>query len=250
MDYHGRVVMITGAAQGLGLAMARRFAADGASLALCDINDRIKDVATTLTELGRGTVAPTVVDVTDPEQVTEWVESTVMGFGQVDVLVNNAGVIRDNRIERMSDEEWKQVIAVSLSGTFHCCRAVVPHMKHRGYGRIVSFSSMSHRGNFGQANYAAAKAAVVGMARTLALEGAKFGITSNVISPGLINTPMLASMDARAREKLAARVPAGRIGRPEEIAAVAAFLCSEQASYVTGVVVDVDGGISIGTSLR
>jgi 3-oxoacyl-[acyl-carrier protein] reductase len=133
---------------------------------------------------------------------------------------------------------------------FNCCRAVVPTMKAQRYGRILSLSSMSWRGNFGQANYAAAKAGVVGLARTIALEGAPHGITSNVIAPGLIDTPMLASMNAAGRAKLAARIPMGHIGTPDDIAEAAAYLCADSAAYVTGVVLDVDGGIGVGASVR
>ncbi|MEU4226980.1 SDR family NAD(P)-dependent oxidoreductase [Nonomuraea sp. NPDC026600] len=246
--YENRVVLITGAGQGLGRAMARRFAAESALLALCDVNEAA--VKETSAECDGSDVRPSVVNVADAQQVDRWIADTLAAFGRVDVLVNNAGVIRDNRLERMTDDEWDAVIDVSLRGMFHCTRAVFAEMKRQGYGRILSFSSMSWRGNFGQANYAAAKAGVVGLARTIALEGAPHGVTSNAIAPGLIDTPMLASMNAAARAKLAGRVPMGRIGDPADIAEAAAYLCSESAAYVTGVVLDVDGGISIGSTLR
>jgi 3-oxoacyl-[acyl-carrier protein] reductase len=248
--FDGRTVLITGAAQGLGYGMAELFAREGANLALCDRNEVIKDVAGELTAGGRIQVLPTVADVADPEQVNRWITDSLHTFGSVDVLVNNAGVIRDNRLENMSEQDWELVVDVSLRGAFHCCRAVFGPMKRQRYGRVLSLSSMSWRGNFGQVNYAAAKAGIVGLARTVALEGAPFGITSNAIAPGLIDTPMLASMNGPARAKLAGRIPLNRIGRPADIAEAAGFLCSEGAGYITGVVLDVDGGIGIGSALR
>lgn len=246
--YAGRVAMVTGAGQGLGRAMAERFAAEGAQLAICDINAiAVKEVAEACDP---DRAVGSTVDVTCSDQVEEWVADTMSRFGRIDVLVNNAGVIRDNRLEHMSDEDWDSVVDTSLRGAFYCSRAVFTHMKQQNYGRILSLSSMCWRGNFGQANYTAAKAGVVGMARTIALEGAPHGVTSNVIAPGLIDTPMLASMNGPARAKLAARVPQGHIGDPTDIAESAAYLCSEAAGYVTGVVLDVDGGISIGSALR
>lgn len=247
--YRRRVVAITGGAQGLGLAMATRFAAEGATVALADVNGQaLTDAAETITHDAE--LRTDVVDVTDSAQVGAWIAGITDAFGRLDVLVNNAGVIRDNRVEDITDDDWHAVIDVSLTGSFQCARAAFGPMKHQGYGRIVNFSSMSWRGNFGQANYVAAKAGIVGLTRTLALEGARHGITANAIAPGLVETPMLAAMNGPARDKLTAKIPMRHTGRPEDIAEAAAFLAAEAAGYITGIVLDVDGGISIGSSIR
>jgi 3-oxoacyl-[acyl-carrier protein] reductase len=249
--FSNQTVLITGGAQGLGLAMARRFAAEGARVHLADVNqDAVEQAARELAAEAPIAPKPHVVDVTDHAAVTNWIDAVAASDGRVDVLVNNAGIIRDNRVEQISIEDWHAVLDVSLTGSFHCIRAAMPHMKSRHYGRIISFSSMSWRGNFGQANYVAAKAGIVGLTRTIALEGARHGITANAIAPGLIQTPMLASMNGRARELLISKVPLRHPGEPEDIAAAAAFLGAPEARYVTGVVLDVDGGIGIGSSIR
>jgi NAD(P)-dependent dehydrogenase (short-subunit alcohol dehydrogenase family) len=240
--------MITGGAQGLGHAMTERFAAEGATVAVGDHNSQALGRAKG--SQGSSNVRISQVDVSDPRVVEAWADDTISQFGRVDVLINNAGIIRDNRLERMTDAEWQSVINVNLRGTFNCCRAVFGQMKAQGYGRILSISSISWLGNFGQANYSAAKAGIVGLARTVALEGAAYGVTSNVVSPGLIDTPMLAALSEKIRSRLEARVPMARVGGPADIAEAAAFLCSKNAGYITGVVLDVDGGMSIGSAIR
>jgi 3-oxoacyl-[acyl-carrier protein] reductase len=246
--YSEQVVLVTGGAQGLGRAMVERFSAEGATVYFADLNDdAAQDVVNASPD---GSTIYSRVDITDPTAAKAWIDQIADERGRIDVLVNNAGIIRDNRIENISPEDWNAVIAVNLTGAFNCTQAAFGHMKNRGYGRVLSFSSMSWRGNFGQVNYVAAKAGVVGFTRGFALEGARHGVTANAIAPGLIETPMLASMNAPAREKLIAKVPLRSTGKPEDIAAAAAFLCSAEAGYITGVVLDVDGGIGIGSSIR
>lgn len=250
-DYTNRVVLITGAAQGLGLAMAWQFAAAGATLALCDVNESLlRSNAEAIAQSSMRRVMWSRLDVAVSAEVDGWVSEVIEGLGRCDVLVNSAGIIRDTRVEKMSDHEWDEVLGVNLSGVFYALRAVVPHMKEQQYGRILSLTSMSWRGNFGQANYSASKAGVVGLTRTIALEVARHAVTCNAIAPGLIDTPMLASMNGAARDKLISGIPAKRVGTPAEIASAALFLCSSEAAYVNGVILDVDGGIGIGASVR
>jgi 3-oxoacyl-[acyl-carrier protein] reductase len=249
--YEGRVVAITGGARGLGRAMAERFAAEGAAVAIADADEAgAREAADAIAAASGGRTLADHVDVTSGDAVETWIARAQQELGRVDVLVNNAGILRDNRVENISDDDWRAVLDVHMTGAFHGIRAALPLMKEQRYGRILSFSSMSWRGNFGQANYVAAKAGIVGLTRGVALEAARHGITVNAIAPGLIETQMLASMNGPAREKLTAKIPLGHTGDPQDIAAAAAFLCSEEARYVTGVVLDVDGGIGIGSSIR
>lgn len=245
----GRVALVTGAARGLGEAAVRRLAADGARVVVADLDvDGCRQVTTDLASSGIESLAVRC-DVTDREQVQQMVDETLTRFGRLDILVNNAGMLRDNLLFKMTDNDWDQVIAVHLRGAFLCSRAAQAPMVKQRYGRIISLSSVSALGNRGQANYAAAKAGLQGFTRTVAIELGPFGITSNAVAPGLIETAMTHALAERLgisfdelKERLAPQVPLRRFGQPHEVASVIAFLASDDASYVSGQIIYIAGG--------
>jgi 3-oxoacyl-[acyl-carrier protein] reductase len=241
MPLAGRVALVTGAGSGIGEATARRFAAEGAIVVVNDVDEgRAQAVARAI-----GAVA-IAANVTRRDEVEQMAARVVAELGRLDVLINNAGINRDAMSHKMTDEQWDTVLAVNLKGTFLCAQAALPRMRERGWGRVVNTSSVGSLGNIGQANYAASKAGVIGLTRTLALEYAKYGITVNCVAPGAVLTPMLAGVPDPIKEKITAGIPVGRIADPAEIAAVHAFLASDDAGYVTGQVLFVDGGMSVG----
>jgi len=244
-----RVAIVTGAARGIGAAIALRLAADGMSVGVVDLDEQgSARTAKEIVENG-GRAIPIGADVADEKAAGEAVRQTAAELGPVAVLVNSAGIIRDNLIFRMSTTEWDAVMDVHLRGAFLMTRAAQTHMTQEQWGRIVNISSTSALGNRGQANYAAAKAGLIGFTKTLALELGRFGVTANAIAPGFVETEMTLASAARQgldydEWKLAAarEIPAGRIGKQEDIAAVASFLCREEAGYVSGQVIYVNGG--------
>jgi 3-oxoacyl-[acyl-carrier protein] reductase len=246
MRLEGRVALVTGAGGGIGAATARRFAREGATVVVNNVDlELARPLVTELQKEGARALS-IAADVTVRADVEAMVDHVVGEFGRLDVLVNNAGVNRDAMSHKMTEEQWDQVLAVNLKGTFLCAQAVLAGMRERGWGRVIDTSSVGSLGNIGQANYAASKAGVIGLTRTLALECARYGITVNCIAPGPVMTRMLAGVPEAIREKIVAKVPVGRIARPEEIAAVHAFLASEDAAFITGQVLFVDGGMSVG----
>ncbi|MFQ5355826.1 MAG: 3-oxoacyl-ACP reductase FabG [Mariprofundaceae bacterium] len=239
-----RVAMVSGASRGIGLAIAEKLAGQGYALALCATRqETLELVAEKLRELG-GTVTATAVDVSDKDAVQGWVRETAKSLGSLDVLVNNAGITKDNLSMRMKDDEWHQVIATNLNSVFFASRAALRFMMKARYGRIINVSSVvACMGNPGQVNYCASKGGVEAFTRSLAREVGSRGITVNAIAPGFISTDMTAELSPDLREALIAQVPIGRLGLPEDIAAATAFLASKEAGYISGQVMHVNGGM-------
>lgn len=240
-DFTGSAVLVTGGAQGIGYEIANYFVAANAQVAVLDYD------AASLKEAW-GDVANVhikPVDVSDGDAVNAAVEEFVGAAGGVDVAVNNAGIARDGVVWKLDDAQWNSVLDVHLTGTFNVTRAVVPHMRSAGAGRIINVTSFTGmHGNIGQSNYAAAKGGIIAFTKSVAKEVARFGITCNAISPNA-STPMVAAVPAEKLAEMTASVPMGRFAEPSEMAPAIGFLASEQAGYVTGVVLPVDGGVSM-----
>jgi len=242
MRLKDKVAIITGAASGIGLATARRYLDEGARVAIVDIGaDRVRQACE---QLGGDSVAGHVVDVTDRAQIDAMVAEVKRRWGRIDVLVNNAGITKDARLVRMTEAQFDQVIAVNLKGVFECAQAVAATMIEQRAGVIINASSVvGLYGNFGQTNYAAAKAGVIGFSQTWARELGPHGVRSVAVCPGFVQTPILDTIPENVMQTLLEKVPLGRLARPEEIASVYAFLASDDASYINGVAIEVSGGI-------
>ena len=242
-----RIAIVTGSARGIGAGVAKRLAANGMAVAVLDLNEA--DCADTVAEIEKagGKAIAVGADVSKADQVQAAVEKVVAELGEPTVLVNNAGVIRDNMLFKMTEGDWETVINVHLKGAFLMTQAVQQYMVNAKWGRIVNLSSTSAVGNRGQVNYSAAKAGMQGFTKTLAIELGKFGVTANAVAPGFIATDMVRAMPEKVLQAMIARTPLGRAGTPEDVANTYAWLASDQASFIHGTVISVDGGLVIGT---
>jgi 3-oxoacyl-[acyl-carrier protein] reductase len=242
----GRTALVTGASQGIGEAVARQLAAQGARLVLAARGiARLEALAHDLSASGAAAAA-FALDLSRPEEIPERLKALPDGFGDIDVLVNNAGITADNLVLRMSLEQWNAVLTTNLTGSFLVTKELLRGMMKRRWGRVVTISSVvGVMGNAGQANYAAAKAGLIGFTKSVAKELASRGITANVVAPGFIATAMTAALPEEARKRMFEGIPAGRLGSPDDVAAAVCYLASEEASYVTGQVLHVNGGMYV-----
>lgn len=241
-----KVAIITGSGRGLGAATALRMAGEGAHIVINDISsEAAKSTAAEIEKLGRRVLVSTH-DISSTSAAAELVAETKKTFGRVDILVNNAGIIRDSMLHKMTEENFDEVIRVNLKGPFNMGQACAKLMMEQKYGKIVNLSSIAWLGNIGQTNYSASKAGLVGMTRTWALELARHQINVNAVAPGLIDTQMTQAIPAEVKEKFIGKIPMRRMGSAEDIAAIICFLASDEANYITGQCIQVDGGLTTG----
>lgn len=246
VSLEGKIALVTGGARGIGKEIALVLAKEGANIALCDINlEEAEKTAKEIQELGRDSIA-FKADVADLGQVQDMVDKILDKFKRLDILINNAGITRDGLILRMSEEDWDKVIAVNLKGCFVCTKVVSKVMLKQRSGKIVNLASIiGIMGNAGQANYAASKAGIIGLTKSVAKELASRGVCVNAIAPGFINTEMTAKLSEETKKNMLLNIPLRRLGEPKDVANLALFLSSENSSYITGQVVSIDGGMSM-----
>jgi len=240
----GKIAIITGGAKGIGKATAIKFLEEGASVVLWDIDENTGTSTSEELQKNGSVVKFYKVNTADMSSAVAVAEQVQKDFGRIDILVNNAGITRDASLKKMSIEQWQQVIDVNLTGVFNCTKAVYPIMAENAFGRILNAASVvAHNGNFGQTNYVAAKAGVIGMTKVWAREFGRKGITVNAVAPGFIQTEMVQTIPKEILDGMASRTPMGRLGEAQDIANAYLFLASDEASYITGTVLNVDGGL-------
>ena len=244
MSFAGRVALITGAGRGIGKEVALKFAAEGADVAVADLALEVaEEVAAEIEALGVKSLA-LKVDVSNPEDALKMIKDTVAGLGKLDVLVNNAGITKDKLMLRMDESDWDSVLSVNLKGAFNCTKAAVRVMAKARYGRVVNIASIVGQiGNAGQANYSASKAGLIGLTKTTAREFASRSITCNAVAPGFIDTAMTQAMPEKSRAELTTQIPLARLGSSDDVAEGVLFLASDKASYITGHVLSINGGM-------
>jgi 3-oxoacyl-[acyl-carrier protein] reductase len=247
MKLEGRVALITGASQGIGHACALALARQGASIAVAARNREKLDELVKEIETAGGKAAAFVIDVADEEQVKSGIKSAIAHFGKIDILVNNAGITRDQLVMRMKRADWDSVLNTNLTSAYLCIQQVIPPMLKQRWGRIINITSVFGQiGQAGQANYAASKAGLIGLTMAMAREVASRNITCNAVAPGFIETNMTAALSEEFRQTAVKTIPLGRVGSPNDVASAVTFLASEEASYITGHVLNVNGGLLMG----
>ncbi|MCL5073695.1 MAG: 3-oxoacyl-[acyl-carrier-protein] reductase [Actinobacteria bacterium] len=243
MSFNGKVSLVTGAGQGIGRSIAASLAAKGSTVFVNDINEKTIEKTCLYIKNQGHKCYKAIFNVSDFDEVEKMFEFIYSKEARLDILVNNAGILRDITLQKMSEKDWDDVIAVNLKSVFNCCKAALAKMIENSYGRIINISSViGLKGNFGQTNYAASKAGIIGFSKSLSYETAKKGITVNVVAPGVIETDILKAIPDNIMEKIISNIPMGYLGKPDDIANMVVFLASGEASYITGQVFNVNGG--------